>query len=1299
MTDRRAFPLCLVLALTWLAFTGTVRAQQPQLVNGLTVVIDEQTLARTTDVGYSTVIELPIVLTGLEPQGVSAVQFGLDVDPRFTLLSVDFSSDVTISLEVEPGEWAVGFGRCITTFDAPYTVATLQLLSPPSGSLDDLTVRLRELTAYGEGMTLIDCANERRVIDVIDMGGVVINPTGPATAWFGADATTVVEGREYTLGWSTIGATGVALDGAAVASAGVQDRIASNSRSHTLDVGNGTPSTVDIEVIREARVAFFEALVDDNFVPPRTRLSWDVVGAQSVSLDGFGPQPARGGLIAPLDPERVYTLRAVNEYGEVTADAIAEGATEGPPIVVRFESSPTEFGAGDDVALTWSVFRADVVTIDPGVGSVDPVSGGVIVNPIDATTYTLTATSALGTETATLEVTPSAPRIDSFVASSSRILVGESVTLSWATRFADEVRIEPDGVVVAEDGSLELSPTEDTTYRLVATSAFGEAADTLGVVAVVPVISLFEVDPLEAFPGQSVTASWIATEGLSLRIEPDIGPLPITTGSQQFVPSADGIVYTLTGSVSGVDVVSATSGPVAWQPPELALSIVSTDPVLPNVPVSVGVQCAGCDALEVVPVPGAISPPLDGATFSVSVDTTTRFIAEATNAAGATLDTLFVEPQPIAPAVTLEVLPTGGGSWLFPGGSVRVAATVRYASSARVEPGLGEILNGDHVFVVQVDDPTTFEVIAENPFGETRETEDVTPRPPVVTLTGSEFVFPGETFELLLGVAGADSIFLDPIFGQVPAGGRFESTIDSSTTFTARAVNRAGETTSQWRVELSAPLIESFVATSPELALGEATDLTWETLGATEVELRVGDTVLASGLPESGSFEVSPTEDTTYTLRAANSTGEVLRDASVSVLPFRIRSFIALPSTVSPGGTSTLSWVAVGVGELELVGFGIVDPVGSQVVTVEENTTYTLIARVDGIEVDRATAQVNTANVGASVVRWSTGPDAPPGRLLDAVPGVPFQAYIVADDVAGGMLAFELTARLPEAGVFVLNTDVLTPNPLVLSEPDEWIVGTGQCLFAPRIPLIRYDLVSFLGENFVLDIEGTSRPSLPSGEPAYSSCADVIFPLTIGAPQQVIFSPVAASTVELQARRDGGVVALEWKAGGVDCAQQVHVFRTDRRGSTERVAALRGSEACGAWTDFAAPADLDGVRYRVTVETATGSMSSTEVAVSEAPGATRLPQRARLLPNVPNPFNPATEIRFSLARTGPVVVDLFDTAGRHVRHMDLGAQPAGDGGVTWLGTDDAGLPVASGVYLVRMRTDDGIDSRRILLVK
>jgi hypothetical protein len=74
-----------------------------------------------------------------------------------------------------------------------------------------------------------------------------------------------------------------------------------------------------------------------------------------------------------------------------------------PPSIVAFTGSPAIVTQGGTSVLAWEVNNADTVTISNGIGTVVPV-GSAEVSPVGTVTYTLTATSAGGTRTATATV-------------------------------------------------------------------------------------------------------------------------------------------------------------------------------------------------------------------------------------------------------------------------------------------------------------------------------------------------------------------------------------------------------------------------------------------------------------------------------------------------------------------------------------------------------------------------------------------------------------------------------------------------------------------------------------------------------------------------------------------------------------------------------------------------------------------------------------------------------------------------------------------------------------------------------
>jgi flagellar hook assembly protein FlgD len=100
---------------------------------------------------------------------------------------------------------------------------------------------------------------------------------------------------------------------------------------------------------------------------------------------------------------------------------------------------------------------------------------------------------------------------------------------------------------------------------------------------------------------------------------------------------------------------------------------------------------------------------------------------------------------------------------------------------------------------------------------------------------------------------------------------------------------------------------------------------------------------------------------------------------------------------------------------------------------------------------------------------------------------------------------------------------------------------------------------------------------------------------------------------------------------------------------------------------------FDGRIYRFTptVGTSTG-----DAEVPETP--------SRLFPNHPNPFRDTTTIPYTLDRSAPVQIAVYDAQGRHIRTLADDLLPAGNHTARWDGLTEEGAPLADGVYYLRL---------------
>jgi beta-glucanase (GH16 family) len=92
------------------------------------------------------------------------------------------------------------------------------------------------------------------------------------------------------------------------------------------------------------------------------------------------------------------------------------------------------------------------------------------------------------------------------------------------------------------------------------------------------------------------------------------------------------------------------------------------------------------------------------------------------------------------------------------------------------------------------------------------------------------------------------------------------------------------------------------------------------------------------------------------------------------------------------------------------------------------------------------------------------------------------------------------------------------------------------------------------------------------------------------------------------------------------------------------------------------------------------------------------PVTARVLGNVPNPFNAGTELRFELPGAAPYEITVFDMAGRRVAAFE-GIGREGRNAVRWDGRDEGGRNAAAGVYHYRLRAGGHESAGKLVLVK
>ena len=85
--------------------------------------------------------------------------------------------------------------------------------------------------------------------------------------------------------------------------------------------------------------------------------------------------------------------------------------------------------------------------------------------------------------------------------------------------------------------------------------------------------------------------------------------------------------------------------------------------------------------------------------------------------------------------------------------------------------------------------------------------------------------------------------------------------------------------------------------------------------------------------------------------------------------------------------------------------------------------------------------------------------------------------------------------------------------------------------------------------------------------------------------------------------------------------------------------------------------------------------------------------------NYPNPFNPTTQISFTIAKTSHVSLDVYSILGEHVKNITSKIYAPGNYRVSWNGTNNYGIQVAGGIYIYKLSSDYFTESKKMILLK
>lgn len=697
------------------------------------------------------------------------------------------------------------------------------------------------------------------------------------------------------------------------------------------------------------------------------------------------PTPAAPGL-------HTFTLRAGNGVGDLDTATATVDVSDGP-LLGSFTLAPDPGAVGDPVTLTWSVtndaFGATPAVTITGDGTplalgAQVLSGTVLSAPLTAGlhTFTLTATTPGTTpltETITVEARP-LPVVATFTATPAILdTVGGTLSptslLAWTTSTAvavDLFALDAAGAAIlpalahvtdpalVAAGDFTVQPAVRTHYRLVATGPLGDLDEAeLEVIVDPTAIRTFTADRLNVRAGDVVTFSWTTQSTDTVTLSP-IGPQI----SQPATPFVD---------------VSAQRG---------ALPIVFSSPD---------------DGSQTITLPGAFVFPWEGTNRTqVRVGTNGWLsfdVASAGNASGnATFPTAagtrYVHLAPFWDDLNVKGTGTAWAHRLNDALGERVVIqwkNFQFTASTAAAPAdlnFEVVLWADGAFEYRYGTMTSSgATAATNQARADGSQATVGEQNPAgtrgLTLSHNVAIVPG---------AGGRTVRIQT--PATPPNGSAALAVPATQLYTLTATGPDGVDTETLTITTwPATTLSATLVTPAEVQLGLPASLAWSSnadhvvvtdpLGAVVCDL-VGAAAAAG--PCALPTDVLGLRNFTVTATLGFPENVATATVPVNVLPlFRLDSFLATPSTISSGGTTTLTWSAVGATSATLVAtpggaidVSALDPNAGSLVQTPVATTSYVLTLSDGA--GRTRAGTLDVIVEATIdAFFANTPQVPPG--------------------------------------------------------------------------------------------------------------------------------------------------------------------------------------------------------------------------------------------------------------------------------------------------------------------------------
>ncbi|MFW2367061.1 MAG: putative Ig domain-containing protein [Desulforhopalus sp.] len=594
--------------------------------------------------------------------------------------------------------------------------------------------------------------------------------------------------------------------------------------------------------------------------------------ADKVSFNqGIGEVAANGTIsVTPESLPQTYTVTATNERGSRSRSVkIYQVAPQLSVSPYRHYMDP-----GDKVTVNWSSLYADTVSFNQGIGEV-LMNGSLTVAPENLPiTYTLTATNSAGSTLRRVYLYPIAPR-GTLTADPTIMKVGDSTTLTWTSDRASSCSITPDIGPVALNGSMTITPTRPTQYRLTVQGPSGTHNSYVNVGFVSPIADL-KASSSTINQGESVKLTWVYANATGSTIDQGIGQIEL--GGERTVAPETTTTYTMTAiGPGGTTRDSVTINVIpSGQAPIINLSS-SPGNIIPTQSSVLSWDSSYTQTLNIEPDIGTVA---NTGSMTVSPEKTTTYTATATGSGGTNIARAVVNVIHSSPTLSL---------WFEPATILAGEATLLNWSGSDAETifinqGIGEVpLQGSMTLTPEA--TTLYTATVSGPGGTITKNISITviQPPPTATITASQHSIDlGESTILSWNTENAETVVIRPGVGAVDSSGSLTVSPIEDTTYYITASGQGGLVTQQTSITVIYPEPTATLTVNPaDISAGENSTLTWSTEYAHSCSIEPNIGMVAC----SGELAVAPSQDTTYTLTATGPGGTSIAKATILVPP------------------------------------------------------------------------------------------------------------------------------------------------------------------------------------------------------------------------------------------------------------------------------------------------------------------------------------------------------------------------------------------------------------------------------